>query len=169
MNKKAVSLIELIIAVMLSGIIVLVMACQFVAEYKMQSAIQDQASVTTDASVAVRYITRVMKFAIPTANIQFGSKTGVQKYLSADIESGHLADNPGHVEFDWMTDNTLKYTANGGVTYLVIANNVTNFNAYPTTSMHGVANDEWVIQLTVTSPKTNMVSSLETTVRPLAN
>jgi hypothetical protein len=173
MNKKAVTLVELIMAVTLSGIIVLVMACQFVAEYKMQSAIQDQTSVTTDASVAMRYIMRVMRFAIPTVNIQYldviGSGGLIKKILSADIEAGHLTDNPTHVEFDWMKDGTLQYTANGGVTYLLLAKNVTNFYAYPTTSMHGVANDEWVIQLTVTSPKTGMISSLETTVRPLAN
>lgn len=142
MKNRGITLTELIIAVIISGFVILAITVQFVAQQNFIANINDQLSADNEAAIAVRTLTRVLRFAMPASY----NRTGVAgaRILTINIEGGPLGNLNYHlpeftaaatqVIFERVVggagNNTFTYTR-GGVT-LVVARNITAFDVTPT-------------------------------------
>ena len=76
MKKNAVSLVELILVMVLSGILLLSLACGFVAMASFNNVLRDNAELARDARFATYHMTRFLRFGIKNqAYIQDGGST----------------------------------------------------------------------------------------------
>src|SRR3989338_8583245 len=97
MKKSGITLVEMIVAMLLSTIIVSALACQFVAMVRFNTALKNTIEAERDAYTIVNNMTRILRFADPgTFNFT------VSNQLSATIKAGHLSFVTG-------TDKTVYY------------------------------------------------------------
>lgn len=86
MKKSGITLVEMIVAMLLSTIIVSALACQFVAMVRFNTALQNTIEAERDAYTIVNNMTRILRFADPlTFNFT------VLDQLSATIKKDHLS------------------------------------------------------------------------------
>jgi len=128
MENKGLSLIEVILALVISGIVILAMTCQFIAETRFRGTLKDDFATIEEADVAMYSMSRAMRFAYP-ANITATSGT-----LNAYIEGGHIQpfnmddpDTPVEVTYQLnSTTHTVDYTL-GANSPMALIRNVTKF------------------------------------------
>jgi Tfp pilus assembly protein PilW len=167
MNSRGLTLAELTVAMVIGGVIFFALTCQFVAELTFRKTINNQIAATDDASVAMRHMTRVLRYAKPST-VSTVPVTGYATSITATIDhaTAHSADN---------CDNLSEFTADAVVTYgrtsvntfeykrgtaapIIISNRITDFT--PT----------WVnpnLSIQLTAQQGNRSSSLNTKIRLL--
>lgn len=92
MKKRGFTLIELVITMVLIGILILAMSCQFVALVRFNPATEsadgtrkESAVASREALVVMRHMTRVLRFAKPDS-----ISVSIDSRIAAAIEGGHL-------------------------------------------------------------------------------
>ena len=90
LQKSGITLVEMIVAMLLSTIIVSALACQFVAMVRFNTALQNTIEAERDAYTIVNNMTRILRFADP-ASITFDESPTAIGNLSATIKAGHLS------------------------------------------------------------------------------
>ncbi len=163
MNKTGFTLIELMVTVLICGFIVLAMTCLFVAALKFYNTISDQANATTDASLGMHSMQRVLRWATPSTTPSTGSGDGYIMRVKVTINTtGNLPEilsNNTTVIFGLKADSNFEYKAGAAAAH-VIANDITGFNpSWDST------NNELALQITAT--KNTRSSSLESKVHLL--
>ncbi|MDD3906212.1 MAG: prepilin-type N-terminal cleavage/methylation domain-containing protein [Candidatus Omnitrophica bacterium] len=83
MNKRGMTLVELIVTMVLGGVLLLAMAVQFAADARIRKSINDQNTANQEAVVIVEHMTRVMRFA--SASTISTCEWGLWGY----VEGGH--------------------------------------------------------------------------------
>jgi len=93
MKKDAVSLVELILVMVLSGILMLSLACGFVSMISFNNMLRDNTELARDARFATYHMTRFLRFGLPS-DVTLIYSTSISR-IRAGIEGGHfLADVP---------------------------------------------------------------------------
>ena len=91
MKNKGITLVELMVVLLITGVILLVMTCQFIVQQTLQARITEQINVLNDASIVMTHMAQTLKFAAGT--ITTGSDATYSSYITAvDIEGG-----PGYI------------------------------------------------------------------------
>lgn len=88
MKKSGITLVEMIVAMLLSTIIVSALACQFVAMVRFNTALQNTIEAERDAYTVVNNMTRILRFADPSS-FTFSVPSG--SWIGATIKGGHLS------------------------------------------------------------------------------
>lgn len=113
MNKKGISIVEMAVVMTISSIILLAMTCQFVVEQTCRTMSYQETSAASDASLAMRYVSRIAQFAYTNRSDRpVGIETDwhnefIGTSVSFYVEGGHLPDFP---------DPTAKYQVGFGRT-----------------------------------------------------
>ena len=173
MKNRGLTLIEFIVAMVMGGIILLALTCQFVAEHTFRAMINNQIAATNDASIAMRHMTRVIRYArqstvstTPAAGYNANITATIDR-AAADISlpeftgAGYTADPV--VIYGRKSDDTFEYTINNGTPY-VISNHIRTFSV-----TWDSAYKDLTIQLTAQYPaqQGGRSSSLNTNIRVL--
>jgi prepilin-type N-terminal cleavage/methylation domain-containing protein len=169
-NNRGLTVIELIIAITVGSIILLAFTCQFVAEATFRKAINDQIAATNDASIVMRHMTRVLRYAKPST-INTSVVSGYTTSITATID--HAAAHPfiNHdywpeftadtvVIYGRKSDNTFEYKK-GSAAPVVISNRM---KAFPVTFLWLVGSN---LTIQLTAQQGNRSSSLKTKVHVL--
>lgn len=162
MRKKGLTLIELVIAMAIGGIVALAITAHFVSEYRFRSAIQDKVTLAREARIAMNHMARVLRFAkASTVNVTTDPQTGETLAINATIEGGHLSFIISDTAVAYALDagNNLIYTV-VGVGADTIATDITVFNG------NWGSPPDLVINLT--AQKEYQSIPLQTTIRVLA-
>lgn len=163
MKNRGVTLTELIIATVIGGFVILAITVQFVAQQNFITNINDQLAADNEAAIAVRNLTRVLRFAIPASYSLTG--TAGTRTLTINIEGGHLPDFTApttQVIFARVSGtNTFTYTR-GGQT-LDVARDITAFDVTPTDG----TNRELILNITAVRPRYTRTCALQTMIRLL--
>ena len=169
MSNRGLTLTELIVAIVISGIVLLALTCQFVAEQTLQKTIQDQVVATNDASIAVRHMARILRYAkqstiqlcaLPTGGYDTSIKATID-HDSAGANLPEFTENNTQIIYGRKNDNTFEYTM-GSTTY-VVSNHITSFPV--TSSSWDSANKNLTVQLI--AQQGNESSSLDTKIHVL--
>ena len=159
MKDKGVTLIELISVMVIMGFVILLMACQFVAQTTFSSAISHQVTALNEVSAAMYNMTRVLRYVDSTTinNPSTTSITGQVDAFSPAVTFSLDATNPANP--------TITYKV-GAAAATVIANNVSYFYVH-----YDPVNHMITLQATVRVPYNNTAaqrsSSLEVSLRIL--
>lgn len=170
MKNRGVTLTELIIATVIGGFVILAITVQFVAQQNFITNINDQLAADNEAAIAMRNLTRVLRFAIP-ASYSLTGEAGTRT-LTINIEGGPLGSPNYHLpDFTAATTqvifarvagtNTFTYTR-GGQT-LDVASNITTFDVTPTDG----TNRELILNITAVRPRYTRTCALQTMIRLL--
>ncbi|MFA5142819.1 MAG: type II secretion system protein [Candidatus Omnitrophota bacterium] len=87
MMKRGVTLIELMIVLLVSGIVVFAVATQFVSVTYFRNMIEDQSVVTTEANMAMHNMTKILRYAkssMPVTVTNNSSVTSLEATISGD-------------------------------------------------------------------------------------
>ncbi len=152
MRTRGVTLIELVTAMVLAGILLLVMTCQFIANQNFTKAVNNRTAAAQETAVIMHHITRTLRFA--RSDLAVSKNDGrYASSISFTIEGTHLTDFPAGARLEYALDagkHQLVYINPAPMaTPVVIATDVTNFTvdyAIP----QGFTNYEFVITLTIT-------------------
>lgn len=127
MNRRGMTLIEVIMVLVLGGILLLAMTAQFIADVKFRRIINDQIAISQEAAVAVNHMTRTLRFAVPDS-IQINTFGPSAYQLTATIEPGHLAGftTNKQVTYQRWGDPTIRYLVSGA-NLVIIARNIASF------------------------------------------
>ena len=183
MKNRGVTLVELLVAIVISGVVLLAAGGQFVAEEQFRFGINDQIAAENEAAIVMRYLTRIFRFAKPPVATAVGWPPWSES-VSATIEGGHLSDMPDDtvVGFGRIKDSLPSYDPNtpgvlnvpntfsynkGGVNYSIIANNISDFHV-----VWDSVNRELTFQVTATITRSggySKSSSLESKIYVLGS
>lgn len=171
MKNKGLTLIELVTALVIFGIIGLAITVHFVAEYRFRSAAQDRIAIIREAGIAVDHMTRVLRFAIPnTIGVSpFEDDAETTRLVGAVIERGHVdivgSGDPDNIEYEYDRDTHAIIYRQGGIVATLdgIVKNVTAFNVL----WNPEPQPEFLIRLTVSSDDGLILIPLETKIRVL--
>ncbi|MCX5667780.1 MAG: prepilin-type N-terminal cleavage/methylation domain-containing protein [Candidatus Omnitrophica bacterium] len=164
MNNRGLTLVELIIAMVISGIIFLALTCQFVSELTFRTMINNQIAATNEASIVMRHMTRVLRYAKPLT-ISTTTASGYATSIMATIDYAAAGSNLPEFTADTVvtygrkSDNTFEYSKGGVVD--VISNRIT---AFPATSSWWDGAD---LTIQITAQQGNKSSSLNTKIHVL--
>ena len=162
MNKRGFTLIELLVTLILCGCVILVMTCQFVTELKSYNIISDQTNATTDASLVMHDMERVLRYAKSSGTVGINNNANYSASVTVTIDNtGNLPEitaNNTTVIFGRLKDatNTFQYVVGGGTPY-PITQDITAF-----TPSWDSGNKELTFQITAT--RNGRSSSLESKV-----
>jgi len=122
MKNRGITLVELTLTMVLSGILLLVMTCQFIAHQAITTRINNEIAISQEEAVIIEHMSRTLRFAFSTG------KTGVYKgplandpyypnpakSLSVTVEGGHIAgiDSNTRIEYGIKDDGTGAGTCN---------------------------------------------------------
>jgi prepilin-type N-terminal cleavage/methylation domain-containing protein len=171
MDNRGLTLTELIVGMVISGIIFLALTCQFVAELTFRTMINDQIAATDEASIVMRHMTRVLRYAKPLAAGWATPAAGYVTSITATINhaAAHPAVNCDNlpefiadtvVIYRRKSDNTFEYKI-GTAVPIIISNRITDFPVIAT----WWASPNLTIQLT--AQQGSRRSSLNTKIRLL--
>lgn len=164
MKNKGLTLIELVVAITISGLLVLAMTSQFVTEVIFRSTISDQIAVINDASIAIRHMTRILRYAkastVP-AGIKDTASGDYDKSITVAIDKNAAGDNLPEITSDgttvtygWKQNYTLECKI-GALTPYLITDDITDFPV--SSSWWDSANNDLTLQLTATAQRTPTV------------
>lgn len=105
MKKSGITLVEMIVAMLLSTIIVSALACQFVAMVRFNATLQNTIDAEREAYTVVNGMTRILRFADPNSIVFFSSVAS--SGFTATIKTDHL------VGFAMSGDHTVRYSKSG--------------------------------------------------------
>ncbi len=171
MNNRGLTLVELIVAMVIGGIIVFALTCQFVAELTFRAMINDQIAATDEASIAMHHITRVLRYARPLTVVVRSTPVtlGLTTYttsITATIDS--TVAGISLPEFTADTSVTYGRTGNNSFEYIrgasaaiVISNRI---KAFPVVAAWWVSPN---LTIQLTAEQGNKNSSLDTRIRVL--
>jgi prepilin-type N-terminal cleavage/methylation domain-containing protein len=162
MNNRGLTLIELTVTMVIGGIIFLALTCQFVAELTFRTMINNQIGATDEASIAMRHMTRVLRYAKPSTVstvIVSGYVTSITATIDKAVAGSNLPEFTADtvVIYGRKSVNTFEYKR-GTDAPIIISNRITDF---PVTWV----NPNLTIQLTAQQGNKN--SSLNTRIRVL--
>ncbi|MDD5135861.1 MAG: prepilin-type N-terminal cleavage/methylation domain-containing protein [Candidatus Omnitrophica bacterium] len=166
MPNKGMTFIELIVALVISGFVVLIMTCLFVSEFVFQNQIADQGAATTEAGMAMHYMARVLRYAVPSSPVTITDNANVTS-VTATIGSGYLDEITSNTAVTFSriktggTANNFTYKI-GAAAASTIATGITSFS-----SSYDSVNKELFLQVTAT--KNTRSSLLETKVHLLGD
>ena len=168
MNRKGFTLLELVIVLVISSLLVLAIAYEFMVLSSYQKAVLDQINASNDARTAMDDMVRVLRYAIAPVTVAANSG-GYATNITATIAGpGHLNEITSNTEvtFGRTADNTFVYNIGstagvGGATYAIV-NNITDLAAE-----WDSANNELTLWLTATAAGSGKTSSLESKVHLL--
>jgi|GEM_PF-2042365 len=126
MNRKALTVIELVVAMVLTGILGLVMTIQFVSEQRFRASIQNDLAALQEAQLAMNHMTRVLRFACGIDYIAGGGWPSTST-IDAEIEGSHLnlVPNRCYVRYQFnAAQHTVEYYDNSNNTTVTIARNI---------------------------------------------
>lgn len=164
MKHKGLTLIELVVAMVVTTIIALSMVLYFVGENSFRNMMQERVTLAREARIATNHMTRVLRFAIPdtiddTIDNQISATIAV-----GDSSNPHLGSitSDTYVEYILNDDNTLMYTQGIDGTPIEIAEDIIYFDST-------FDNPELTIQLIAEKTIKGTVKSIpiETTIRVL--
>ena len=89
LKKSSFTLAEMAIAMVISGILTLALASQFVAMARFKTALENKAEPSREAYIILNHMTHLLRFASATGGASFASDANVD-LLTADIEGGHI-------------------------------------------------------------------------------
>ena len=166
MNTRGFTLAELIVATVIIGIIFLALTCQFVAEQTFRAMINDQIAATNEASIAMRHMTRVLRYAKQSTVIT-DSDTGYVTSIMATIDHVAAGDSLPEITNDTTivtygrkSDNTFWFEMGVGGTPYLISKHITAFSV--------MYNSEYIIlTIQLTAKQGNKSSSLNANIRVL--
>jgi len=146
MKNRGVTLIELMLVLMMSGILGLTLVSQFIAEQRFRGLLQDERVVLEEADIAMHHMTRALRFAFPNTkegpdNVTFPTTTDYPEAVQVYIEGGHItpfndSDFGYQVTYRWKNsesnpsdphNKTLEYIA-GTNEPVILARNIENFD-----------------------------------------
>lgn len=130
-RRRGLTMLELMVAVVMVGIVAIAISCQYVAEQTFRTIINNQVDATHDASLVMHHMTRVLRYA-KTSEFYMNSDPDYVSSIRATID--HTATGISLPEFTSDTvvvygrksDNTFEYKMGGASPY-VISNCITNF------------------------------------------
>ena len=173
-KNRGLTLTELIIAMVIGGIVLLAITCQFVAEQTFRTSINNRIAAINDASIAMHHMTRVLRYAKPST-VSTAPATGYVTSITATIDHAVAHTTAGDnlpeftantvVIYGWKADNSFEYTR--GAATQTISKYIT---AFPVTSLWwDGANNNLTIQITAqtNAKQGNGSSSLNTKIRVL--
>ena len=134
MENRGLTLVELIVVMVISGIIFLAVTCQFVAEQTFRTTINDQIAATNDASIAMSHMTRVLRHArhstVSINAIPVRYIASIRATIDQDIAGTNLPEFTADTQviYGRKQDNTFEYTVGANVAQ-VISRNIIAFSA----------------------------------------
>ena len=137
MNNRGFTLIELIIAMVISGVIFLALTCQFVADQTFRAMINNQIAANSEASIAMRHMTRVLRYARPLT-VSTTPVAGYDTSITATIDYAVAGNNLPEVTADTdvtygrKSDNTFEVKMGTAGTPSIISKYITAFPVTPT-------------------------------------
>lgn len=131
MRTRGMTLVELVTAMVLAGILLLVMTCQFIAHQRITTGINNQNAAAQEAVVAMRHMSKTLKFALFADSTKYKPPKTVPadpryaRSVRFTIEGGDPITDPWHYHLPEFTANTrIEYgvTAGGDLEYRTDSN-----------------------------------------------
>lgn len=116
MKSKGLSLLEVTIVMVISSILGLAIAVNFVFVEKLRSTTEEKIALTREARIAMNHMARVLRGVKVTEPVTAGPDQ-----ITATIEGGYLSFIPSDATVSYTrntTDNTLEYTLNGSTSVI---------------------------------------------------
>jgi len=159
MKKNGFTLTEVIVTLLLSGILLLVLTCQFIALSRFSAALKDRVEAAREARIVTRHMARVLRFAKVNPNPAFASDR-----LTVTVEGGHfIGEFPIDTVCYYELDNSLtpaSFDFNNGTSKISLSQAVTSF-----TASYNSVTEEIMLQLQFT--KNNATVPIQTTIKVL--
>jgi prepilin-type N-terminal cleavage/methylation domain-containing protein len=165
-NNKGLTLIEIIVAMVISCILCTAFTCQFVAEASFRKVINDQVAATNDVSTAMCHMTRVLRYAkrsgvstIPPPGYIASIKATIDhEAAGSNLPEFAVDDTDIAVAYRLKSNKTFEYKKGDDPSY-IISKNITEF-------LPAWANPN--ITIRITAQHGSRSSSLNTKIRALA-
>lgn len=130
-KKKGFTMIELMVAVVVVGIISVALVCQYFSEQTFRMMINNQVAATNDASVAMHHMTRVLRYAINatiSTTAESGYVTSIKATINHDVAGASLPEFTSNttVVYGRKSDNTFEYKMGSSDPY-IISDCITDF------------------------------------------
>ena len=139
MNRRGLTLTELIVVLMLSAILITVVTIQFVMMAGLKTDTGDKAYVIREARLIMNHMSKVLRFAKPDGTLHFFINGTSTKEIRANIRKGHINLVTGSdtvcyykqvISEDGFTPNDFCFKKGEGSTeWQVIGRGVTSFDA----------------------------------------
>ncbi|MFA5142823.1 MAG: prepilin-type N-terminal cleavage/methylation domain-containing protein [Candidatus Omnitrophota bacterium] len=157
MDRKGVTLVEFIVVVVISGFIVVAIACQFVAELTFRQLISDQVFVTSESAIAMRHMVRVLRYADPSKTVTTGANK-VEVTIDHKAAGDNLPEITANTAVAYRLNGALlEYRCGSGGSYRKIADNISAFSSS--------WDSDSILTLALTAKKKTRSCPLETKVR----
>ncbi len=197
MKNRGLTLVELVVAMTIGGIILLALTCQFVAEQTFRIMINNQVAATNDASIAMRHMARILRYAKQSTirlndvdDLRLGYVTTIRATIDRFVANGVVANSnlpefgdyiPGEdntiiceVIYGRKADNTFEYrlerwTKATGETDYVTSNISNHITDFPVASLWWTEPDKSykILTIQLTAQHGSESSSLESKIRVL--
>ena len=132
MKKNGLTLIELIITMVLAGILITAMICQFTALVRFNKMVEFVSGQTRETPLAVREARVVLKSLTHVLRFAKAMITGTNT-LTATIEDGHISLGPppgtDHIVVYQLQGNALHFIDQVAGTDVIISENVSQLSA----------------------------------------
>lgn len=190
-SRRALTLTEMLLSLIITAIVLLAMTSQFIAEHRLRAGYKDELEVLEEADIAMNHVSRVFKVSLPDRGETVDNVTEtsiVNGYINPfmyeipppddENEFGEKVHVAQAVQYDLNVagQGVLRFRVQAvdGLTWgdwAVIANNVTWFNvtrtAVPPTTLS--PNTKSVYNIDATVEKNNKKVALHTAVQSLVN
>lgn len=155
MKKSGITLVEMIVAMLLSTVIISAIGIQFVAMVRFNTTLQNTINAERDAYIIANNMARILRFADP-ATFNFATPN----ILSATIKAGHLSFIPidtlvtyGRGYVDPLNPNVFWVIRAGESAVTILSRNVSLWDA--TSSIYDSATRELSIVFDITKTSAN--------------
>ena len=186
MNKKALTLIELIVTIVTGFIVAMAITVLFISEFRLREKMKDQIIATREAEAAIDAVSRILRFAIPSSIPEGTDQMGNQiLYGGIFVKVGHLPsafpeasiDATYTINYTWYYNDAhagikagdLRFgianwtgVLDDNVRFFFVAQHLTNFSIEEEPGGDG----EWFI-ISATAQKNEAVVTLSTTIKAI--